>query len=95
MDDIQMSSSSEDELLQLQRTLDLLTKDQVKKKKTRRRGGKKPAVNTSKNNENPEVIEDAELIEETTDVSTVKDPTIKVESSDKNSETTAPPKKEK
>ena len=74
---------------------DLLTKDQVKKKKTRRRGGKKPAVNTSKNNENPEVIEDAELIEETTDVSPVKDPTIKVESSDKNSETTEPPKKEK
>ena len=74
---------------------DLLTKDKVKKKKTRRRGGKKPAVNTSKNNENPEVIEDAELIEETTDVSTVKDPTIKVESSDKNSETTEPPKKEK
>ncbi len=74
---------------------DLLTKDQVKKKKTRRRGGKKPAVNTSKNNENPEVIEDAELIEETTDVSTVKDPTIKVESSDKISETTEPPKKEK
>tara|TARA_A100001015_G_scaffold287920_1_gene358203 strand:- start:1432 stop:1638 length:207 start_codon:yes stop_codon:yes gene_type:complete len=30
MDDIQMSSSSEDELLQLQRTLDLLTKDQDK-----------------------------------------------------------------
>lgn len=74
---------------------DLLTKDKVKKKKTRRRGGKKPAVNNSKNNENPEVIEDAELIEETTDVSTVKDPTIKVESSDKNSETTEPPKKEK
>ena len=42
-----------------------------------------------------EVIEDAELIEETTDVSPVKDPTIKVESSDKNSETTEPPKKEK
>ena len=74
---------------------DLLTKDQVKKKKTRRRGGKKPAANTSKNNENPEVIEDAELIEETTDVSPAKDPTIKVESSDKNSETTEPPKKEK
>ena len=74
---------------------DLLTKDQVKKKKTRRRGGKKPALNTSKNNENPEVIEDAELIEEITDVSPVKDPTIKVESSDKNSETTEPPKKEK
>ena len=74
---------------------DLLTKDQVKKKKTRRRGGKKPAANTSKNNENPEVIEDAELIEETTDVSPVKDLTIKVESSDKNSETTEPPKKEK
>ena len=74
---------------------DLLTKDKVKKKKTRRRGGKKPALNTSKNNENPEVIEDAELIEETTDVSPVKDPTIKVESSDKNSETTEPPKKEK
>ena len=74
---------------------DLLTKDKVKKKKTRRRGGKKPAANTSKNNENPEVIEDAELIEETTDVTPVKDPTIKVESSDKNSETTEPPKKEK
>ena len=74
---------------------DLLTKDKVKKKKTRRRGGKKPALNTSKNNENPEVIEDAELIEETTDVSPVKDPTIKVESSDKNSETTEPRIKEK
>jgi large subunit ribosomal protein L17 len=74
---------------------DLLTKDKVKKKKTRRRGGKKPAVNTSKNNENPEVIEDAELIEETTDISPVKEPTIKVESSDKKSETTEPPKKEK
>ena len=75
---------------------DLLTKDQVKKKKTRRRGGKKPALNTSKNNENPEVIEDAELIEETTDViSPAKDPPIKVESSNKNSETTEPPKKEK
>jgi large subunit ribosomal protein L17 len=75
---------------------DLLTKDQVKKKKTRRRGGKKPAANTSKNNENTEVIEDAELIEETTDViSPAKDPTIKVESSNKNSETTEPPKKEK
>ena len=46
--------------------------------------------------ENTEVIEDAELIEETTDViSPVKDPTIKVESSNKNSETTEPPKKEK
>ena len=75
---------------------DLLTKDQVKKKKTRRRGGKKPAANTSKNNENPEVIEDAELIEEITDViSPGNDPTIKDESSDKNSETTEPPKKEK
>ena len=74
---------------------DLLTKDQVKKKKTRRRGGKKPAANTSKNNENPEVIEDAELIEETTDVIPEKDPTTKVESSDKNSEASEPPKKEK
>ena len=74
---------------------DLLTKDQVKKKKTRRRGGKKPAANTSKNNENPEVIEDAELIEETTDVSPEKDPTTKVESSDKNSEASEPTKKEK
>ena len=74
---------------------DLLTKDKVKKKKTRRRGGKKPAANTSKNNENPEVIEDAELIEETTDVSPEKDPTTKVEISDKNSEASEPPKKEK
>ena len=74
---------------------DLLTKDQVKKKKTRRRGGKKPAANTSKNNVNTEVIEDAELIEETTDVSPEKDPTTKVESSDKNSEPSEAPKKEK
>ena len=74
---------------------DLLTKDQVKKKKTRRRGGKKPAANNSKNNENTEVIEEAELIQETTDISPANDQTIKVESSDKNSETTEPPKKEK
>ena len=47
---------------------DLLTKNQSKKKKTRRRGGKKSSNISSKAKVNSDVIEDVEIIEESTQV---------------------------
>jgi large subunit ribosomal protein L17 len=46
---------------------ELLTKDQSKKKKTRRRGGKKANSEVQKPKENIDAIEDAEIIEESSE----------------------------
>jgi large subunit ribosomal protein L17 len=46
---------------------ELLTKDQSKKKKTRRRGGKKATSEDQKPKENIDAIEDAEIIEESSE----------------------------
>jgi len=46
---------------------ELLTKDQSKKKKTRRRGGKKATSEVQKSKENIDAIEDAEIIEESSE----------------------------
>jgi large subunit ribosomal protein L17 len=46
---------------------ELLTKDQSKKKKTRRRGGKKATSEVQKPKENIDAIEDAEIIEESSE----------------------------
>lgn len=102
-----LGDNAEMALIELVDFNDLLTKDQSKKKKTRRRGGKKASTVVSKPIESNDVIEDVEIIEESTKVLVKDDKSpeedVKIETSkaepeiseDKNDEDkSAPPLKD-